>query len=247
MTTPSFEKLSPRTSATVAAEQALRRRILDGTLAPGSTLPPERELAAMLGVSRLTLRAALATLAAADLVRAHHGKGYEVKDFRRTGGSDLLGDLVEMATEPREQHAIAGDLLRIRRHLAGAVLDALAERPPNLSHRRAIAAAIDGFTRAIEAGGDDTAISRADLAVVEALLDATQSTVLRVCLNPIVAVVDASPQLRAALYREPHTNLLGWRALATWLERAERSSIPRLVEVLAAHDRETLARLRRSR
>ncbi|HTR49958.1 MAG TPA: hypothetical protein VMJ10_04565, partial [Kofleriaceae bacterium] len=78
-------------------------------------------------------------------------------------------------------------------------------------------------------------------------LDATGSMILRVCLNPIVAVLRGSPPLRAALYGEPATNLLGWRALAAWAARPAASSIAMLLAVLADHDRASLERLRRGR
>jgi DNA-binding transcriptional MocR family regulator len=46
-----------------------------GVLTPGERLPPGRELAAQLRLSRTALREALQTLAALDLVVARHGRG----------------------------------------------------------------------------------------------------------------------------------------------------------------------------
>ncbi|HTR55800.1 MAG TPA: GntR family transcriptional regulator, partial [Kofleriaceae bacterium] len=166
--------LPARTSATTAAERALRAAIVGGELAPGERLPPERELAERFGISRLTLRAALATLAAAGLVSVRQGSGYTVRDVRDSGGTDLLPELVDHATTRKGLAAAAADLLRLRRHLAGAVLEAIAERPPSAAARRAIDAAVERFARAVEAGDAD-AIADADLDVVHALLDATGS------------------------------------------------------------------------
>jgi DNA-binding GntR family transcriptional regulator len=53
----------------------IARQIEDGTLSPGDALPPETALAAMYGVSRLTVRRALADLARAGAVRTEHGVG----------------------------------------------------------------------------------------------------------------------------------------------------------------------------
>jgi DNA-binding GntR family transcriptional regulator len=50
-------------------------RIEDGALAPGDALPPEATLAAAYGVSRLTIRRALADLARIGVVRTEHGVG----------------------------------------------------------------------------------------------------------------------------------------------------------------------------
>lgn len=53
----------------------LRLQILDGRLALGETLPPERELAARIGVSRPTLRQALSLLEQMGLVAIRRGRG----------------------------------------------------------------------------------------------------------------------------------------------------------------------------
>lgn len=241
-----LDRLPARPSATATAEHALRTAIVTGELAPGERLPPERELAARFGISRLTLRAALATLAAAGLVSVRHGSGYTVRDVRASGGTDLLPQLLALAASDKTLRAAAADLLRLRRHLAGAVLEAIAERPPAGPARRAVAAAVERFAQAVEAG-EIAAIANADLGVVAALVDTTGSLILRVCLNPIVGVLRESDPLRAALYGNPHTNLVGWRALAAWLERPQADMIPTLLAGLAAHDRASIDRLRGGR
>jgi DNA-binding FadR family transcriptional regulator len=57
----------------VAAE--LRARVVEGMLPPGSRLPNEATLAREFGVSRPTLREALRSLAAQDLIRTAKGAG----------------------------------------------------------------------------------------------------------------------------------------------------------------------------
>lgn len=64
-----------RLSAPLAAIEQLRALIQDGTLAPGDRLPPERQLAEMLGVSRPTLREALSALSLLNIVETRHGAG----------------------------------------------------------------------------------------------------------------------------------------------------------------------------
>lgn len=241
-----LDSLPARLSATTAAEQALRTAIVSGELAPGDRLPPERVLSTRLGVSRLTLRAALATLAAAGLISVRHGSGYTVRDLRDTGGSDLLAGIVEQATSRRGQAEAATDLLRLRRHLAAAVLEAIAERAPSAANRRAVRAAVDRFEEAASRG-DLAAIVEADLGVVRALLDATDSLILRVCLNPIVAVLRDNAPLRVAMFVAPATNLAGWRALVEWLEHPDAATIPVLLAVLGERDRGTVQRLKQPR
>jgi DNA-binding GntR family transcriptional regulator len=66
-------------AAGVAVWQQLRAdisgRIQNGGLAPGDPLPSENTLAQTYGVSRLTIRRALADLARAGIVRTEHGVG----------------------------------------------------------------------------------------------------------------------------------------------------------------------------
>lgn len=240
-----LEPLAPRPSATSAAEHALRRAILDGRLRPGDRLPPERELSLQLGVSRLTLRAALATLSATGMLAVRHGSGYVVQDFQRTGGSDLLVGLVDLAVAEGTLAVAAADLLRLRRHVAGAVLDALVERPPSPAARRAALAAVDAFDATARAGEGAAALADADLAIIAALVDATGSAVLAVALNPISAVVRGCAPLRDAVYAEPAGNVAGWRALLAWLDRPTAATIPTLLSTLAERDRATIARLTR--
>src|SRR2546428_13603888 len=91
--------MDPRTTGSRAdgAAEKLRARILRGRFPAGSDLPAERLLSEELGVSRLTLRAALARLQVEGLVRAVHGSGNRVLDFRRHGGVDLLVHLLGAA------------------------------------------------------------------------------------------------------------------------------------------------------
>jgi len=56
------------------AEQ-LRTLVVAGTLQPGARLPNEEVLAREYGVSRATLREALRSLAAQDLIRTSKGAG----------------------------------------------------------------------------------------------------------------------------------------------------------------------------
>lgn len=57
----------------------LREQILSGVLAPASLLPSERQLLGLYGVSRITVRAAIAALRAEGLVQTIPGKGAFVR------------------------------------------------------------------------------------------------------------------------------------------------------------------------
>lgn len=57
-------------------EERLARLITSGELKPGDRLPPERALAAQIGVSRMTLRQALGRLEDSGLLLRRHGRGH---------------------------------------------------------------------------------------------------------------------------------------------------------------------------
>lgn len=66
--------------AWVQIEEQLTERIEAGRLSPGERIPPERELAEYLSVSRMTVRQALASLAARGLVERGVGRGTFVRE-----------------------------------------------------------------------------------------------------------------------------------------------------------------------
>jgi GntR family transcriptional regulator, transcriptional repressor for pyruvate dehydrogenase complex len=66
---------APDTAAGAQLVEFVRREIEAGRLGPGDRLPPERELAQKMGVSRPTLRSGLRTLQAMGIINARRGAG----------------------------------------------------------------------------------------------------------------------------------------------------------------------------
>ncbi|MEV4135806.1 FadR/GntR family transcriptional regulator [Dactylosporangium sp. NPDC049742] len=64
-----------RTSAATGAVRAIQQMIVDGRLAPGQRLPPERELSELLGISRPTLRETIRALVGLNILESRHGAG----------------------------------------------------------------------------------------------------------------------------------------------------------------------------
>ena len=64
-----------RTSVSLEAAEAIKALILSGELGSGDALPPERNLAVMLGISRPSVREALRVLTAMNVVEPRHGGG----------------------------------------------------------------------------------------------------------------------------------------------------------------------------
>ncbi len=74
-------------------ENALLSSILNGEYPSGSLLPPERELAEQMGVTRPTLRETLQRLSREGWITIRHGKATIVNDFLKNGGMGILGTL----------------------------------------------------------------------------------------------------------------------------------------------------------
>ena len=73
------------------------RDLIDrGTLGPGARLPPERDLACQVGVSRPTVRAGLRTLAALGVVRSRRGSGTYIPEGPPTLGVEALSFLAAL-------------------------------------------------------------------------------------------------------------------------------------------------------
>lgn len=117
--------------------QRLLQSIRLGIIEPGHQLPAERELAAMLGISRDTLREAIATLSEAGYLRAKRG---------RYGGTFVVDEL-PAAAAPEGVHvldsAAVDDIAMLRRVLEVGVVRELAARELPAEERAKIATALD--------------------------------------------------------------------------------------------------------
>ncbi len=127
---------------------SIRDMVEQSQLKPGQQLPPERELAAQLGVSRTALREALHTLAALGIVEARHGRGVFIV-------GDSVQATVQRLSQALSAQSATGDipaqtdhsthireLFDIRRVLEGAAAEWAAQRatPAQIAEMRAILA-----------------------------------------------------------------------------------------------------------
>lgn len=242
LTSSALQRLPARESAVAACFRVLRESILSGKLVPGERLPSERDLAETLGVNRLTLRSALAQLAAAGLLSVRHGSGHVVRDFLDEGGPDLLPAILALATGAESREALA-DLLQLRRALAGAVVARIAERIDAAGLAR-LDRAVDAYDAVVSRPGSGVeAIAVADRDTVRALLRETGSTAMALIANPVFRVLDALPDVRAANYASPETNVAGFRLVVAALRAKDHAALRQVVAVLEALDAALLARL----
>lgn len=131
--------MQAQTAAAGVVEQ-LRGQILSGALQPGMSLPPERELANQLDVSRATLREGLSILAQMGLVTIHRG---------RSGGAVVTAPppttvSASIALLFQTRVITAGQLAEFRRALEVEAAQLAAERRSE-EDLRLVAAALDAY------------------------------------------------------------------------------------------------------
>jgi len=111
---------APMTERAIAR---IRQLIIDGQLTPGGRLPPEHELAALVGSSRNTTREAVRALVTARVLDVRRGDGTFVTSLRPELLLDGIGLVVDLMRD--ESHL---ELLEVRRVLEPAVSELAAQR-----------------------------------------------------------------------------------------------------------------------
>jgi len=165
-----------------------------GVVAPGERLPPERDLAARLGVSRATLREAIRALAEAGLVESRRG---------RTGGTFVLADRARPGAAPAGPHPDPGppcdpgelrDALRLRRVLEVGAVELAAERDLGAAERAELTSRLEVAT-ATTLTEHRAADSRLHLALAEAAGSASLVTAVAEVRMRVNAHLDRIPFL----------------------------------------------------
>lgn len=97
-----------------AVASRIARMIESGEYAPGSQLPPERDLAEMLDVSRTAVREAFMALAAVGLVEAHVGRGrFVTADAPDRRSHFLANQLFELHRSDLSELSVVRELLEV--------------------------------------------------------------------------------------------------------------------------------------
>jgi GntR family transcriptional regulator, transcriptional repressor for pyruvate dehydrogenase complex len=148
--------------------------VLEGRYAPGERLPPQRALAADLGVTMGSLREGIKRLEQLRLVEVKHGDAMRVQDWRAHGGLDVLAYAATADVE------LTGALFEARRLLLREAARLAAERRDADQ-----AGALAELAGAFAAAPDDATAQMVDLAFMQTLIAAAGNLVFSLIINSI--------------------------------------------------------------
>jgi len=193
--------------------EQLMTEVVDGSFAPGDSLPSERRLAELLGVSRPAVREALQRLSATRLVEVRHGGSTTVRDYQRHAGLDLLPRLLVRNGELDAD--VARSIVEARLSIAPDVARIAAVRAP-----RAAVSAREHLQETVEvlaAAGDSVARQHAAMAFWDAVVDLADSIVFRLMFNNLRQAYEPAIEPLAPLLDYEVTNIDGYRAVSAAL------------------------------
>lgn len=170
--------------------------VLSGEMQPGETLPSERRLAEVLGVSRPAVREALKRVSAAGLVEVRQGDATTIRDFRRHAGLDLLPRLLMRAGEL--DLSVVRSILEARLHNGPKTAElAAARRQPGLN------ALLSEAVERLASETDPVERQRHALSFWDLVVDGADSIVFRLMYNTLRATYEpALPALAAVMAAE---------------------------------------------
>jgi GntR family transcriptional regulator, transcriptional repressor for pyruvate dehydrogenase complex len=212
--------------------------VLSGDMQPGETLPSERRLAEVLGVSRPAVREAIKRLAETGLVEVRHGDSTTVRDFRQHAGLDLLPRLLIRSGEV--DFTVVRSILETRLHNGPKIAE--------LAARRRSQDLVDQLDLAIEAlAAEDEPVERQRHALTfwDHVVDGADSIAFRLMYNTLRATYEPALPALATMMADEVGRPDAYRTIAAAIrdgdpeaaERAARALLePATVALLAAID-----------
>jgi len=192
------------------AEQ-IRKLVSDGKLKPGDLLPPERELAAKLGVGRSSIRDAVRTLEVMGILEPRQGHGTVVRDLSTDA---LVVPLASVLTRKRE---MVQELLDVRRMIEPALAARAARNATGeeIAHMREILTRHEAKLRRGEQAVDEDDEFHYAIA-----LGARNSVVLRV-LDVLMDLLRESRSRSLQVPGRPRRSFDGHRRILRAIERRD--------------------------
>ncbi|MFL6120899.1 FadR/GntR family transcriptional regulator [Actinophytocola sp.] len=199
--------------------------VVSGEFAPGESLPSERKLAEVLGVSRPAVREALQRVAQAGLVEVRQGDATTVRDFRRHASLDLLPRLLFPRAEL--DPGVARSVLEARLLVGPKVAALAAERSATR-----IGKALREIVAGLEVDEDPLARQRHALLFWDQIVDGAESIVFRLMFNSLRAAYEPAIAALATMMEAEVGQIEIYRALADAIVAGDADRARRAAEDL---------------
>jgi DNA-binding FadR family transcriptional regulator len=199
--------------------------VVSGEFVPGESLPSERKLAEVLGVSRPAVREALQRVAQAGLVEVRQGDATTVRDYRRHASLDLLPRLLL----PRGEldPSVARSILEARL-LVGPKVAALAAERAGARLGKDLRECV----AALEDDPDPVARQRVALAFWDHIVDGADSIVFRLMFNSLRGAYEPALGALATLMDAEVSQVDVYRTLADAIVAGDADGARRAAEDL---------------
>lgn len=193
--------------ASKTAAAVLRDMIVAGELSPGERVPPERELAQQLGLSRSSVREAVRELSALGVLTARQGDGTYVSTLE---SHDLFAPL-EFALRVDQKSLLHLTELRLilEPHVAATAAARLTD-----DARTALQQALEGYAAQVEGGQPDPATLIAyDETIHRTLIDLAGNPLIAAIVRSVDSVLRRGKELTVVIKEAPEESLVELRAV----------------------------------
>jgi GntR family transcriptional repressor for pyruvate dehydrogenase complex len=226
----SLQRVARRSLPDEVFDQLLTQ-VVDGEVEAGGSLPSERQLAEVLGVSRPAVREALQRLAHAGLVDVRQGDTTRVRDFRRFAGLDLLPRL--LFGGGRVELTVVRSIMEARQLVGPKVAELAAERGGATLTPYLLAA-----IGALEATDDPVEKQRHALAFWEHVVDGADSITFRLMFNNLRAAYEPALAALATVLATEVEQVAAYRGVAQAIDAGKGSLARKRADALlrSGHD-----------